>query len=87
MSRIKKPGIGRLIVQKVPDEQKTDAGLLIVDTFESPTQRCKVLYVGTQLKDEYPINSYVYIPRHSGYEIDFEELLIAETEILFSTAD
>lgn len=85
--RNKKPGIGRLIVQKVPDEQKTDAGILIVDTFESPTQRCKVLFTGTQLKDEYPIGSYVYIPRHNGYEIGFEELLIQEQEILYSTKE
>lgn len=85
--RNKKPGIGRLIVQKVPDEQKTDGGILLVDTFESPTQRCKVLFVGSQLKDEYAIGSYVYIPRHNGYEIGFEELLIQEQEILYSTTD
>lgn len=87
MTRIKKPGIGRLIVEKVPDEQKTEAGLLIVDTFESPTQKCKILFVGTNLKDEYSVGHYCYIPRHNGYEIGFEELLIREDEILFTTED
>lgn len=85
--RNKKPGIGRLIVQKVPDEQKTDAGILIVDSFESPTQRCKILFIGTNMKDEYTVGTYCYIPRHNGYEIGHEELLIREEEILYTTLE
>lgn len=77
------PGISRLIVKKIDEERKTTGGIIFADTFESTTQMVQILAVG-EVKGNYVVGSTAYIPRHTGIEIDVDDLVVLEGDILFS---
>lgn len=87
----KKPASNRLIVEVVDNEQITDSGIIIADSYETTTQRTKIIAVGkrrtwTQTEDmDYQVGHYAYIPKHSGIEIGFNELVIKEEDILYTS--
>ncbi len=44
---------------------------------------CKILAVG-ECKGKYTVNHTAYIPRHTGIEIDVDDLVVLEGDILYS---
>ena len=79
----RKPGISRLIVQKIDEERKTAGGLFMAESFESPTQTAKILAVG-ECKGKYDVGDRCMITRHAGIEIGLDELVILEGDVLLS---
>lgn len=89
----KKPATNRLIVEIVNNEHKSKSGIIIADSFETPTQRTKILAMGlrrtwTQTEPmEYTIGDYAYITKHSGIEIGYNELIVKEEDILYTSSE
>ena len=89
----KKPATNRLIVEVVDNERKSKSGLIIADSFETPTQRTKILSMGlrrtwTQTEPmEYIVGDYAYITKHSGIDVGYNELVIKEEDILYTSVE
>lgn len=91
--KIKTPASNRLIVEVVDNTEVSNAGLIIADAFETPTQRTLIKAVGkrrtwTQTEDmshDYPIGWYAYINKHAGIEIGMNELIIKEEDVLYTS--
>lgn len=87
MQDLRKPTNGRLIVEIVDNEQITQSGIIITETFESPIQKTRILSIG-KLKNEdenIKVNNYAYISKHHGIDIGMGQLCIREEEVLFTT--
>ncbi len=84
MATDKKPINGKLIVEMVNNEQTTKTGIIITESFESPTQKTKIIAVGPNCKNEFKVGDYAYIARHAGFDIGFDQLVIVEDQVLYT---
>ena len=77
----------RIIVEPVPAETKTAAGIIIPDTAKEKPQKGTVVAVGDDLKDEKPtlkVGDVVIFGKYSGTELKWEGtdyLIMKENEI------
>lgn len=76
------PGMGRLILRELDNEEKTESGLILADTFENGTQKCEILAVG-KTKETWNVGDLAYIGKHGGTPI-FDGLIVLEQEILWT---
>jgi co-chaperonin GroES (HSP10) len=87
MNDHRKPTNGRIIVEIVENEQTSKGGLVIVETFESPIQKTRIISVGKLKNKDSSIkpDNFAYISKHHGIDIGMGQLCVREDDILFTT--
>jgi hypothetical protein len=80
---IKKPGIGRLVVElQEDDEVKSKGGIFLSAAKEKFTQKTKIISVG-DTKGKYNPGDCAYIPADIGIPLGCDELAILGGDILY----
>ncbi len=84
-----RPLFDRVLIERLPQEEKTEGGIIIPDTAKEKSQTGKVLAVGPgrlvegkSVPVQVKIGDLVLFGKYSGTEVSSDRVIIREEEIL-----